>query len=191
MFSDKEARMKKLETRPWWPELVALKDDMSLRELSDKFGAAPAAISNALKRNGLARKPSPAGPRRSRSTKTPKKAIRRAGASILAEYKDQMGKVVDRVIAEKAGVTVSAVTNYRKRHNIKASGTRGRPRVRPEQGKSTRRRQQRGVQGYRVTIGGSVFVVIAKDITEAAMIARGSGRGVVTQIELLGRALNK
>jgi hypothetical protein len=34
-------------------------------------------------------------------------------------------------------------------------------------------------------------VVIAKDITEAVMIARGSGRGVVTQVELLGRVLNK
>tara|TARA_B100000530_G_scaffold238698_1_gene155359 strand:- start:26 stop:601 length:576 start_codon:yes stop_codon:yes gene_type:complete len=189
-ISEKELRVKKLETRSWWPELVALKDEMSLRELSEKFGAAPAAISNALKRNGLSRKASAAGPRKARSTKTPKKPSR-AGGSILAEYRDQMGKVVDRVIAEKAGVTVSAVTNYRKRHNIKASGSRGRPRTRPEQGKAIRRREQNGVHGYRVTIGGVVFVVLAKDITEAAMIARSSGRGVVTQIELVGKALNK
>ena len=182
--------MKKLETRSWWPDLVALKDDMSLRELSEKFGAAPAAISNALKRNGLSRK-SPAGSaRKPRDKKTPRKPSRRAGTSILAQYKDQMGKVVDRVIAEKAGVTVSAVTNYRKRHNIKASGSRGRPRARPEGGNAIRRRH--GVaQGYRVTIGGEPYVVIAKDIAEAATIAGGSGRGVVTQIELLGRALSK
>ncbi|MGB0641114.1 MAG: hypothetical protein ACPGTU_17395 [Myxococcota bacterium] len=183
--------MKKLETRSWWPELVALKDEMSLRELSEKFGAAPAAISNALKRNGLARKPAPAGPRKGRATKTPKKPTRRASASILAKYRDEMGKVVDRVIAEKAGVTVSAVTNYRKRHNIKASGTRGRPRGRPNPGKSLRRREQKGVQGYRVTVGGTAYVVIAKDITEAVLIARGSGRGAVTQVELLGPVLNK
>ena len=55
--------MKKLEDRPWWPELVELKDVMSLRELSARFGAAPAAISNALKRNNMDRNPAPPGPR--------------------------------------------------------------------------------------------------------------------------------
>jgi len=40
-----------------------------------------------------------------------------------------------------------------------------------------------------VVIGGEAFVVIAMDIAEAAKKAREFGRGEVTQIELLGRAL--
>ena len=38
-------------------------------------------------------------------------------------------------------------------------------------------------------IGGEPFVVIATNIAEAAQKAREYGRGEVTQIELLGRAL--
>lgn len=55
--------MKRLEDRPWWPELVSLKDTLSLRELAERFGAAPAAIANALRRNNLDRAPAPPGPR--------------------------------------------------------------------------------------------------------------------------------
>ena len=100
-----------------------------------------------------------------------------------------MGKVVDREIAELAGVTVSAVTNYRKRHNIEASNERGRPRKRPDASHASARRRTSGARGYRVVIGGEAFVVIAMDIAEAAKKAREFGRGEVTQIELLGRAL--
>ena len=66
--------MKKLEDRPWWPELVELKDVLSLRELSSRFGAAPAAISNALKRSGLERNPAPPGPRAKRDPELQKAA---------------------------------------------------------------------------------------------------------------------
>ena len=59
--------MQPLEKFPWWPELIALKDVMSLRELAVKFCISPAAISNALKRNGITRTAAPAGPRSSRS----------------------------------------------------------------------------------------------------------------------------
>jgi transposase len=170
--------MKKLEQHDWWPELLEMKDQFSLRELSEKFGASPAAIANALKRNGISRTSAPAGPRRARkSTATPK---RRGRKSKLSQFRDQMGKVVDREIAERAGVTVSAVTNYRRRHNIKASGGQGRPRKRPE-GAIAPKLHRVGARGYRV--------VIANDIAEAAAAARRSGRGEVTQIELLGRAL--
>jgi hypothetical protein len=181
-----EVLMKKLEQHDWWPELLEMKDQFSLRELSEKFGASPAAIANALKRNGISRTSAPAGPRRARkSTATPK---RRGRKSKLSQFRDQMGKVVDREIAERAGVTVSAVTNYRRRHNIKASGGQGRPRKRPE-GAIAPKLHRVGARGYRVVISGESFVVIANDIAEAAAAARRSGRGEVTQIELLGRAL--
>jgi len=181
--------MKKVEQRAWWPELVRLKDEFSLRELSERFGASPAAISNALKRNGINRTPAPAGPRQSRKiAPAPKKGPGRP--SVLEQFQDQMGKVVDREIAELAGVTVSAVTNYRKRHNIEATNERGRPRKRPDAGAGVHdRRRFVGARGYRVMIGGEPFVVIARDIAEAANKAREFGRGEVTQIELLGKAL--
>ena len=180
--------MKKVEMRPWWPELLKVKDELSLREMSARFGVSPAAIANALKRNGIRRRAAPAGPRASR--KTPKTVKRGPGRpSVLDQFQDEMGKVVDREIAEKAGVTVSAVTNYRKRHNIEATQDRGRPRKRPEAPPSLKRRPLPSARGYRVVIGGEAYVVIAKDIAEAAEKARTVGRGEVTQIELLGRAL--
>ena len=58
--------MKRIDKQPWWPELVELKDELSLRELSERFGASPAAIANALKRNGIKRRSAPAGPRKAR-----------------------------------------------------------------------------------------------------------------------------
>lgn len=70
--------MRKLEQMEWWPELVEKKDDYSLRELADMFGATPGAINNALKRNGIKRTPAPPGPRSRRGRSTPKKAAESA-----------------------------------------------------------------------------------------------------------------
>ena len=72
--------MKRLEDRPWWPELVSLKDTLSLRELAERFGAAPAAIANALRRNNLERAPAPPGPRAYRDP-----AWRAAADAVIAE----------------------------------------------------------------------------------------------------------
>ncbi len=55
--------MRKLEEMDWWPELVEKKDEYSLRELAEIFGATPGAINNALKRNGIKRQAAPPGPR--------------------------------------------------------------------------------------------------------------------------------
>ena len=54
--------MKRIDKQAWWPELIEMKDSLSLRELSERFGASPAAIANALKRNGIKRKAAQAGP---------------------------------------------------------------------------------------------------------------------------------
>lgn len=180
--------MRRIDQQKWWPELVELKDELSLRELSERFGASPAAIANALKRNGIKRKAAPAGPRKGPKVKSPVKK-RPGRPSVLDEYQHKMGTLVDREIAEMAGVTVSAVTNYRRRHNIKASSARGRPR-KPVGATSVVGSVRRSVnRGYRVVIKGEAYVVIARDIAEAAAKARSAGRGEVTQIELLGRAL--
>ncbi len=265
--------MKKIESQPWWPKLVAKKDDKSLRQLSEEFGVSPAAISNAFKRNRLTRKAAPSGPRKKatkapkKATKTPKKAARvatkrsaakpvaktkraktvraskatkpskaptvrrtvrkrkttpatkitsrtagtaKSGArrvrqSTLSQYRNEMGKVVDRIIAEKAGVTVSAVTNYRRRHNIPAVAGRGRPRSRvptakapvaktPVAAKSPARKVRKAATpsrhyAFRVRIDGEKLIVVAKDIAEAAQIAVQSGKGTVSQIRLIGPAL--
>lgn len=59
--------MSKIEERPWWPQLLELKDTLSLRELASRFSVSPATISNALKRGGLTREAAPPGPRATRS----------------------------------------------------------------------------------------------------------------------------
>ena len=180
--------MKKLEDQPWWGEMLEVKDSLSLRQLAERFGVSPAAIANALKRNGIPRKAAPAGPRSSRNT-APIPPRRRGRQSKLDKFHDQMGKVVDREIAEKAGVTVSAVTNYRKRKNIKASAKRGRPRTRPAPVAAADSRPTNHPLAFRVVINGEAYVVIATNIADAATIASESGRGEVTHVELLGPTL--
>jgi len=180
--------MKKLEEQPWWSELVAAKDSLSLRQLGERFGASPAAISNALKRNGISRISSPAGPRNRRAGPAP---VRRRGRqSTLDQYADEMGTVVDREIAAKAGVTVSAVTNYRRRNNIQAAARRGRPRLRQEPVASgSILAREASKSGFKVLVDGEAFVVVADNIAEAATAAAASGRGEVTRIEWIGRIL--
>jgi len=63
----RELKMLKLEARPWWPDCVALKDALSLRELSVRFGATPATIAGAFKRRNIERIPMPPGAREHRS----------------------------------------------------------------------------------------------------------------------------
>ena len=181
--------MKKIEDQSWWGELLAVKDTLSLRQLADRFGVSPAAISNALKRNGIGRKASPSGPRKKTSTSDPSPVRPRGRQSKLDRFADQMGKVVDREIAAKAGVTVSAVTNYRRRNNIKAAARRGRPRVRPVNQTGGDEGVARAAKGYRVEVDGESFVVVAPDIVSAAASAAETGRGEVTQVELIGPVL--
>lgn len=66
--------MKKLEDRTWWPELVQLKDAFSLRELAARYDVAPAAISNALNRQGITRTSAPPGPRNKRPEEVQKRS---------------------------------------------------------------------------------------------------------------------
>lgn len=46
-----------VETEPWWPELLALKDTMSLRDLAARFGVGLGALSLALRATNTSRTP--------------------------------------------------------------------------------------------------------------------------------------
>jgi len=136
--------MRRLETYDWWPELVALKDELSLRELAEKFSVTPGAISAALKREGITRKPAPPGPRAHRKKK-PRKARQAEEEPLPPEpgevrappeglpsprpgskdaqihaHAELLGKVPDREVADLAGVSVRTIASFRSRHDIPA-----------------------------------------------------------------------
>ncbi|MCB9759041.1 MAG: hypothetical protein H6739_04310 [Alphaproteobacteria bacterium] len=141
--------MRKLEQMEWWPELIAKKDDFSLRELAEMFGATPGAINNALKRNGIERNAAPPGPRsrrgrppapsKKRRAQSAKKAaapaaparsaaaigVRGATKAKIEPYLDMLGQVPDSEIAGLAGLSAQTVARVRRQLDVKASGRKG------------------------------------------------------------------
>ncbi|TNE88254.1 MAG: hypothetical protein EP330_15125 [Deltaproteobacteria bacterium] len=117
--------MRRLETHDWWPELLALKDERSLRELAEQFGVTPGAITAALRRQGISRAAAPPGPRKSRKggKKAEKESTTRGAGAKLEPHKELLGTVPDDVVAEKAGVSRRTVANYRAKLGI--AGYRG------------------------------------------------------------------
>ena len=119
--------MAKLEKRAWWPDLVRLKDEHSLRELGRRFGVSPAAIQVALKRNGISRQKKPAGrpvvaavaPAVGLSKPRGRHA-RRYSEMRLSPYDSQLGRLADSVIAEKAGLSTATVARIRRGRGIDA-----------------------------------------------------------------------
>lgn len=121
--------MKRLEENPWWPELVAKKDSMSLRELAKEFGSTAGSINKALKRNGLERKHAPSGPRTTRSDAAPaaakktapkkvapKKAVaKKAAPKKAAPKKAAAKKVAPKKAAPKAAAPKAAAPKAAKR----------------------------------------------------------------------------
>ncbi len=154
--------MKRLEDREWWPELVSLKDVFSLRELAERYGAAPAAIANALRRNKLDRAPAPSGPRVHRS-QTWKAAAEQALQT--SPEPESAPEVAEEVAPTPAPAPVAVAVEPRP---ASANGE---------------------LRGYRVVIDHQAFIVVAPDVVHAAERALQSGRGEVTTIELLGVAL--
>jgi transposase len=123
--------MRRLETLEFWPELVTLKDELSLRELSERFGVTPGAISAALKRTGTTRTAAPPGPRaaRKRAGELPPEAGATDGDApprprpgskdhLIHAHWDILGNVPDAEVAREAGVSVRTVASFRARHNV-------------------------------------------------------------------------
>ncbi|MEQ1570979.1 MAG: hypothetical protein ABMA64_35445 [Myxococcota bacterium] len=124
--------MRRIETYDWWQDLVLQKDDLSLRELADRFDVTPGAISAAFKRTGLSRKAAPPGPRvrrtggRSEAQDESDGLPPEAGDAARPGSKDGairplahlLGQVPDAEVAQRAGVSVRTIASYRSRHGL-------------------------------------------------------------------------
>ncbi len=125
--------MRRIETNDWWQELVQLKDELSLRELAEKFKVTPGAISAAFKREGITRRPAPPGPRARRKPRTqdelpPEPGEAAAAAApeprpgskdaLIEPHRHLLGKVPDPEVAELAGVAQRTIAHYRKLRGI-------------------------------------------------------------------------
>lgn len=171
-----------LESEAYWPQLVALKDKLSLRQLAKRFHTSPAAIVSALKRTGLSRKA--VAPRRS-STKASKpeamaRSKRPGRVSKVEPFATMLGQVPDRVVAERAGVTVAAVRQFRAKRGIAAAVKAPAPAAAPT--------PQRGA--WKVLAhaerGAVQWVVIASGLSDAARQAQGAGLGEVRSLSWVG-----
>lgn len=166
--------MRRIETEDWWEDLVELKDDLSLRELSARFNVTPGAISNALRRNHLVRKAAPSGPRAYRPllSKPREEALPpepgepmsvkgllrvRPGSKdyLLQPAFHLLGKIPDAEVARRCAVSVRTVASYRSRHDI--AGYAG-PRKKAEK----RRVRQNKVDPFRAQIGSESEMVVAR-----------------------------
>jgi hypothetical protein len=185
--------------------LGAVPDD----ELASLSGVSIAHVRSARDVRGIAavseidsiahpKKPRPASDSTKRAAARPasRTGRTRGRPSTITPFEAQLGQVPDRVIAEKAGVTVSAVTLYRQRRGIlsaRAQGGAERRRAVDEQRASavvvSPPVQTARHFGFRARSGEQVFVVLAANIVEAARRASALGSGEVDGIERIGPTL--
>lgn len=112
-----------VENMACWSEILAAKDDLTLRELSDRFGPTPGQISAALRRAGVARSHDPTASASDALPPEPGESPalgRMTPNNPLDAFRDQLGKVPDAQVAAAAKVSLHAVANYRARHGIPA-----------------------------------------------------------------------
>lgn len=102
-----------IESEAWWPQLVALKDDKSLRLLAAQFNTSVYAIQSALKRCGLPRRAQRPGRRRQ-----PSPPRGRGRPSKVAPLHALVGVRSDEEVAQLAGAAVDSVRRYRRQHGI-------------------------------------------------------------------------
>lgn len=133
-----------LEHTPAWEEIVALKDELSLRELAGRFDTTPSQLSAAFKRTRTSRNPlrvpvedhqEPLPPEPGESAVSPSRTgeyedlspvLQRALANLRAGSKDMLigkfigmlGSYPDAEVAAQAGVSVRTVASFRARHEI-------------------------------------------------------------------------
>jgi hypothetical protein len=148
--------MRALEKNSWWIDLVSDKDNLSLRQLGEKYKCTPGAITNALKRSGLTRESAPSGPRfkggiavvdilppmvdavAPLSGQKPKRKVLRNGkvskksVAAMQKFASVLGEVSDEVFALRVGVPIREAESFRKSAGIarfkavKEAKTRGR-----------------------------------------------------------------
>lgn len=128
----------RIEDRDIWSGLLEDKDDLSLREMGEKYNVAPSAIVAAFKRQGIRRRPAPSGPREARRRnraaadamageaapgEQPARPEPRAGSKDrkLLRYWELIGKVPDTEIARRARVSPRTVGKFREHHGIPAA----------------------------------------------------------------------
>jgi transposase len=118
--------VRKIETHDWWPQLVELKDELTLQELAERFGVTAQAVARALKRTGTSRTPTRPGPRSGRSSGAGQRKPVASGpkprnkSHLIEPFEHLLGKITDGEVAEMAGVGKGTVANYRARAGIPA-----------------------------------------------------------------------
>jgi hypothetical protein len=149
-------------------------------EIAKRAGVSVRTIASYRARNDIA---GYRGPRRSSGKKTHRR-------SRIDPFAELLGQVPDRVVAEKAGVSLNAVRNYRVKLGISAAGRARSPR--PVMSLTA---EQTGGLAWRVTwrrSDGSEghAVLLAADLVEAARQAQAANLGgVVVTLELAGSLL--
>ena len=161
-------------------------------EIAEKAGVSVEGVRMYRRRHGIALEPSA---RRRRRRKPNAAAASAAAASAAAAaaaaaaatstspaldaFRDQIGSVPDSEIAVMADVSEAEVTKWRLAHGVSAAADPS-PATPPVE----------GLQGYSVTIGGTEYIVLAADISEAAANAvRARVSGTISAIRHLGAAL--
>ena len=127
-------------------------------------------------------------------------APRKKRRSKLDPYLHQVGKVPDREIAEKAGVSPDAVRMFRQRHKIpsyraylKSQGPVPKPAPTPPPAKSLKKASG-SPRAFLLTLKSakkeSEWVILASDIIDAASQAEASSQGEVVALRYLGEVLS-
>jgi transcriptional regulator with XRE-family HTH domain len=192
------------EAQEWWPEFLQLKDKQSLARLAKKFGVAEITLQRALKRTGVERR----SQRGARGGRESRRAARR-----IKPFIELLGRLPDGDIAERAGVSRYAVAQYRKRRDIpsvREPAVGEAPPHAPEPAPATGSTPvvedptspvvETGLQAFRVEVvvgdADRTFVVVGRDLADAAGLAQGSiGRLLpadgwrIQRMEFVGPAL--
>lgn len=79
----------RLEASPWWGDLLGLKDQLTLQELSERFGVSVNGLSRALRRAGIERRAVRAGAGGMRSEPDPRSAEAQPWWQEFVRLKDQ------------------------------------------------------------------------------------------------------
>jgi len=185
-----------------YEHLLGVRSD---REVAELAGVSSATVANYRSRAGI-----PAAPRATKraaaeakqSSSRPKKKTkkgkgrkRKARASKVDPFFSLLGEVPDRVVAEKAGVTLGAVLQYRKRHGVPAYGHKASAPPRPSRPTpapapsatetASPNPSKADTLAWRATLAaGDVMVVVAKSLTAAA--SRAATFGDVVSLERVG-----